>query len=351
MNHVTIIKMMVGDTASFTYFTYNYAVRFSVVGGEQPVIKIEGCGDIRGEIIPITGDFEILNGQGQLLSRASYNELIKNKLIPARSSIAAHPQVQSAQMSGKYYSDLLQGPKSVQHMELANRYTVAALEYFYQNNPDGKFVVGLYPEKLLDQVGHVFANSVIEATIREDGWAVDEYMKRMEAVQTSSKGWLINSPDLYFYTAKRTSPGQWEFSLYQSPNSSKNIKDRLYASKIMEPWGETAASQLDCLIGGILMHSRSGADYTVAVLDATNPENKLQALVYIPDSDNRVLQVVGVVYQDSGVFLGALTTKVLGELNLAVNGEWFGHYGDLKCYRLVTTDDIAFVEVPTPKDP
>lgn len=340
MNHVTIIKMMVGDTASFTYFTYNYAVRFSVVGGTDPIIKIEGCGDIRGEIIPITGDFEILNGHGELLSRTSYNELKKNKQVPARLD----------QPTGKYYSELVGGVNPVEHMELKNPHTVAALEYFYQNNPDGKFVVGLYPEKLLDQVGHVFANSVIEATIRENGWAVDEYMKRVEAVQTSSKNWLINSPSLYFYSAKRVAPKQWEFSLYQSPNSGKNIKDRLYASKIMEPWGETAASQLDCLIGGILMHSRSGINYTVAVLDATNPDNKLQALVYIPDSDNRALQVVGVVYQDSGVFLGALTTKVLGELNLAVNGEWFGHYGDLKCYRLVTTDDIAFVEVPTPAD-
>lgn len=337
MNHITIIKMMVGDTASFTYFTYNYAVRFSVVGGTDPIIKIEGHGDIRGEIIPITGDFEILNGHGELLSRTSYNELKRNKPVPARLD----------QPTGKYYSELVGGVSPVEHMELKNPHTVAALEYFYQNNPDGKFVVGLYPEKLLDQVGHVFANSVIEATIREDGWAVDEYMKRMEAVQTSSKNWLINSPSLYFYRAKRVAPKQWEFNLYQSPNSSKNISGKVYASKIMELWGRESESQLNCLISAILIHSRKGADYTVAVFDATKPKD-LQAIVYIPDENNRALQVVGVIYKGTGQVLGALTTKVLGELDLAVNGEWFGGYEDLKCYRLVTTDDIAFVEVPTP---
>lgn len=339
MNHITIIKMMVGDTASFTYFTYNYAVRFSVVGGTDPIIKIEGCGDIRGEIIPITGDFEILNGHGELLSRTSYNELKKNKQIPARLD----------QPTGKYYSELVGRVNPVEHMELKNPHTIAALEYFYQNNPDGKFVVGLYPEKLLDQVGHVFANSVIEATIRENGWAVDEYMKRMEAVQTSSKNWLINSPSLYFYRAKRVAPKQWEFSLYQSPNSSK-IDNKVYVNTVMLPWGEKAASELHSLITAILTYSRSSANYTVAVFDPNNPDNKLQAILYIPDSSNRVMQVVGVVHQDSGKVLGALTTKVLDELNIAVNGEWFGHYGDLKLYRLVTTDDVAFVEAATPED-
>ena len=227
MNHVTVLKIMIEGTASFSYHTFCYPASFTVMGGSKPQVVIEGHGDRREDRIPITGDLLILNGDGAIIAQASYAELLANAV----------------------------SPKASDH--------------------------------------------------------------RHHGVNTN--------------LGKTTYPGAG-----------------LTAVKVMEGWGADAGFHLFSLMKALVTKYGSNLNWVLGVTNQTDPDNKLQAIVYIPHADNLVQQVIGVVKEDMGVYLGALTTKVLGELNLGVDGSFHGNYGDLKYYRVVTQDDFTFVEIPTP---
>lgn len=345
MSHVTVLKIMIDGTPSFSYHTFMYPASFTVVAGKHPHVHIESHGDRREDNIPITGDVFIMNGDGALITSASYAELI-GRTVPERSipcSVRAlgHPKALQGIEPGLYQNVACPS-------ELTNpQTTIAALEYLYQTNPDGKFVVGLFLETVNDAVGYVFIDSKVHIILREDGWAIAEGLKRTEAMSTTSKNWMINSPDLYFYRATRQQPGLWDYNIFQLPGTAK-MANRLTTDQLMKGWGVEAGKHLACLMSALVIQHGFNSNYLVGVLDSTNQDNTLHAIVYVPDENNKVRQVVGVVKEDMGVFIGALTTKVLGELNIGVDGAWFGHYGDIKLYQAHTSNDISFTEIPVP---
>lgn len=129
--------------------------------------------------------------------------------------------------------------------------------------------------------------------------------------------------------------------------------NKLYAHQLMEGWGKETADHLSELMSFLVISHGTRLNCVVGVLDHNDENNllctSLRAVVYIPHEDNRVKQVIAVVKDDIGAVIGSLTTKNLDELNVGVDGSYFGHYGELKLYRLTASHDISFVAIPNPE--
>lgn len=344
MNHVTVLKIMIEGTASFSYHTFCYPASFTVMAGPMPYVAIQPHGDRRGDTIPITGDLLILNGNGDLIAQASYAELIASATTGQQ---VVNGRSERRKQTGVEHQSSLD---MFRHGELSNPVLFNALEQLYQNKPEAKYVVGLYPEANNGITGYIFANSAVQAILHEDKWTPGDKFRVMESLETSSKNWLINSPNLYFYRAKWAGRENWTFNLFQSPGTTMHSSG-LTSASIMHGWGEQAATRLTTLIEALINHYGPNLNWRIGVMDHNAEDNKLHAIVYIPHWDNQVQQVIGIVKEDMGAFIGAMTGKALEELNVGADGSFFGHYGDLKLYQLDPWNNLTFVEAQPPVVP
>jgi len=91
---VTIIKVMHSDKVGFHLIPVLHAGRvtvFAATKSNTPLVVVEGFGDFRSEVIPVTGDVTIMNPDGLVLSEVSYEKLMAPVRIEEQTEAVLQP--------------------------------------------------------------------------------------------------------------------------------------------------------------------------------------------------------------------------------------------------------------------
>ncbi|MNG46937.1 hypothetical protein D3C79_48040 [compost metagenome] len=133
---VTIIKVMHSDKVGFHLIPVLHAGRvavFAATKSNNPLVVVEGFGDFRSEVIPVTGDVTIMNPDGLVLSEVSYEKLMAPARIEEQTEAVLQP-----------IREAMSGDRPIDWEELNKRSEIPSM--FPPLNPGGA-IQGVEPQQ------------------------------------------------------------------------------------------------------------------------------------------------------------------------------------------------------------